>query len=196
MNTPHPLKGLEDGGPLLATFAALLILAAFTAYQAWGMNLKTDAAPRRAISLELAFTEQRANDVIESWKDKGVTDEVYYHLIWDNLFIVFYSTLAALGCVMAARAFFGGRPKAYGLALAVAWLPWLAGMFEYVENSAMYAMMDGFKGETLPRLGGRCAAAKFAIIIPVALYALAGSVAYVLKWRRGTLKTPHASPED
>ena len=185
MLTPHPFNALVDGWPLLTVFAALFVLALFTSSQAFGKNLKTTEAPRRALSLELAFTEQKAKSIICSWKRKGALDEAYRHLIWDNLFIVFYSTLAALGCVMAARAFFRGDATLYNIALAVAWLPWLAGMFEYVENSAMHAMLGGFKGETLPRLGGRCALAKFVIIIPVALYALAGTVTYIVKWKQG-----------
>lgn len=187
MHFPHPLNSIADGGPMLAAFAALFLLALFTASQAAATKLWSPETPRRAINLELASTEQEARRVIGVWERAGLRDEVYRHLIWDNVFIVCYSTLAALGCVMAARAFFGGRPSLYGLALFVAWLPWLAGMFEYVENSAMWAMMDGFEGETLPRLGGRAARAKFAIIIPTALYALAGAVAYVVQWRRGKL---------
>ena len=187
MHFPHPLNSIDDGGPMLLAFAALFILSLFVASQAAAGKLKFVETPRRAINLELASTKEEADRVIGVWKREVMRDEVYRHLIWDNVFILCYSTLAALGCVMAARVFFGGRPSLYGLALFVAWLPWLAGMFEYVENSAMWAMMDGFEGETLPRLGGRAARAKFAIIIPTALYALAGAAAYIVQWRRGKL---------
>jgi hypothetical protein len=172
---------------MLAVFCVLLALHTFTMLQAAGRNLQTKEAPQRAISLELAGSEQRAKEVIGSWERAGVKDEAYRHLIWDNLFVVFYSTLTALDCVMAARAFFRRRPVAYAVAHAVAWLPWLAGMFEYVGNSATYVMLGGFSGETLPRLGAQCAAVKFVMIIPLALYALSGVVTYFVKWRRGTL---------
>jgi hypothetical protein len=187
MRVWHPFVSVPDGRPALVVFIVLFVLFAFTALQAAGRNLKTEAAPRRAISLELAGTEQRAREVIESWERAGVKDEAYRHLIWDNLFIVFYSTFAAFGCVLAARAFFRGGTTGSAAALFVAWLPWLAGMFEYVENSAMHAMLGGFRGETLPRLGWQCATVKFAMMIPLALYALAGVVAYFVAWRRGTL---------
>jgi hypothetical protein len=172
---------------MLAVFCVLFALHTFTMLQAAGRHLQTTEAPRRAISLELAGSEQRAKEVIGSWERAGVKDEAYRHLIWDNLFVVFYSTFAALGCVMAARAFFRRRPTAFAVAHVVAWLPWLAGMFEYVENSAMYVMLGGFSGETLPRLGAQCATVKFVMIIPLAVYALAGVIAYFVKWRRGTL---------
>ncbi len=187
MRVWHPFVSVTDGWPMLAAFLVLFAPFAFTAFQAAGRNLKTKEAPRRAISLELAGTEQRAREVIESWERAGVKDEAYRHLIWDNLFIVFYSTLAALGCVMAARVFFRGGATVYDVALVVAWLPWLAGMFEYVENSAMHTMLGGFRGETLPRLGRQCAVVKFAMMIPLGLYALSGAVAYFVAWRRGTL---------
>lgn len=187
MHFPHPLNSIGDGGPMLAAFVALFLLALFTASRAAARKLWFPETPRRAIDLELAYTEQEARRVIGVWERAGLRDEVYRHLIWDNVFILCYSTLAALGCVMAARAFFGGRPTAYGVALFVAWLPWLAGMFEYVENSAMRAMMGGFGGETLPRLGGRAATAKFAIMLPIGGYALAGAVAYIWEWWTGRL---------
>lgn len=187
MRAWHPFVSVPDGGPMLTAFVVLSAFFAFTAFQTAGRNLQTAEAPRRAISLELAGTERRAREVIESWERAGVKDEAYRHLIWDNLFIVFYSTFAALGCVMAARAFFRGGATAYDAALVVAWLPWLAGMLDYVENSAMHAMLGGFRGETLPRLGSQCATVKFVMMAPLALYALAGAVTYFVKWSRGTL---------
>ena len=187
MNTWHPFERIPDGWPTLAAFVVLLGLSAFTASRAKG-NLKTEAAPCRAISLELAGSGRQANAIISSWKDAGLLDEAYRHLRWDNLLIPCYATLAALACVMAARAAFRWCDPLYSVALVVAWLPWLAGLSEYLENGSMYVMLGGFSGETWPRLGWWGAAVKFVIMIPVTFYALAGAVAYVVRWLLGAFK--------
>ncbi|HEV2863752.1 MAG TPA: hypothetical protein VGX48_22345 [Pyrinomonadaceae bacterium] len=190
MNIWHPFERIPDGWPMLAAFVVLLALAAFTAFKAKA-DLKTPEAPNRAISLELAGTERQAKKIIGSWDREGMRDEAYRHLRWDNLFIPCYSTLAALVCIMAARAFFRywwSCEPLYSVALIVAWLPWAAGLSEYVENVSMYFMVGGFSGEALPRAGWLGAAVKFVIMIPVTAYTLFGLAAYVAKWVSGGLK--------
>ncbi|HEX7174084.1 MAG TPA: hypothetical protein VF240_02205 [Pyrinomonadaceae bacterium] len=186
MLTPHPLNAIHDGWPVLASFSVLLVLFLLIGNRTKG-RLLTPEAPRRAVSLELAGTEERAEQIINSWAREGMIGEAYRHLRWDAFLIPVYSTLWALGCVIAARAFFGRGTTAYDVALAVAWLPWLAGVLDYVENGAMYGMLDGFDGETLPRRAWWCAAVKFAIIIPLGVYSLAGVACYAWKWFRGVL---------
>ena len=180
MSVRHPLNGIREGRPVWTTLFVLIALELFTMNMT-AAQLQTPESPNRAVSLELALSEARAKEIIGAWERDGVKDEAYRHLRWDALFIVFYSTLAALGCVMAARAFFAPGTRAYDVALVVAWLPWLAGLLDYAENWAMYRMLGGFSGEGLPRLASSCATAKFAIIVPVALYAFAGIAASAVR---------------
>lgn len=192
MNIWHPFDRIPDGWPVLAAFVVLLGLALFTASRAKAKEiLQTNAAPNRAISLELAGSEQKAREIVDSWGSDDAKKEAYRHLRWDNFFIPFYSTLAALACVMAARVFFKYLWQCdplYAVALVLAWLPWLAGLSEYVENVSMYFIVGGFSGETLPRLGWWAAAVKFVIMIPVFFYALAGAALYFLRMLCGLFK--------
>lgn len=186
MNTPHPLDAIRDGWPLFAPFLALFVLFLLVGARTKG-RLKTEEAPWNAISLQLAGGAGRAGRIIDSWKRQNMIGEAYRHLKWDAFLIPVYATLLAFGCVLAARAFFGRTTDAYELALAVAWLPLLVGVLDYVENGAMYGMLDGFTGETLPRRAWWCAAVKFAVGLPLAVYSLAGAIWYVWKWARGAL---------
>jgi hypothetical protein len=197
MNIWHPFERIPDGWPTLTAFVFLAGLSVFAMLKTKG-DLKTDAAPHDAISLEFAGSEAQAKKIIDSWKPKNESEdktedkmeEAYRHLRWDSrLFIPAYSTLIALACVMAARALF--RPSfepLYGIALAVAWLPWLAGLCDYAENGAMYAMLGGSTGEAMPRLSWWAAAVKFGIIIPLFVYGVVGALVYVVRWLGGAFK--------
>lgn len=182
MNFWHPLERIPDGWPTVVAFFVLLGCFFFTASRTKAKDiLETKAAPNRAISLEFAGSEKRAREIVNSWGSEAAKAEAYRHLRWDNLFIIFYSTLIALGCVMGARVLLKSYEPLYGIALFVAWLPWVAGLLDYVENEAMYVMVGGFSGEALPRVGWLSAALKFVILIPVASYALVGAAAYFLR---------------
>lgn len=184
MNIKHPLNALGDGWPIWIAFIVLLVFQVFTLLKTTA-KAKTDEAPWAAISLEFACSERRAKEIIGSWRREKMTDEVYRHLRWDYAFIFFYSTLTALGCVMAARAFFAEGTWAYNAALLVAWLPWVCGLLDCAENWAMHRMLGGFEGEALPRVACLCAGAKWLGIILLAVYGLAGAAVYALKGRHG-----------
>ena len=187
MGVWHPLNLLPDGWPVWATFLVLLALGLFAVGKTAG-QLKTPESPHNAISLELAWSERRAQEIVGAWRREKLIEEARRHLRWDNVFIFLYSTLAALGGVMAARAFFPARAGAgFHAALLAAWLPWLAGLLDYVENWAICRMLDGFEGGALPRLATSCAAVKFALIIPLGVWGLVGAAAYLFKSLRGTL---------
>lgn len=173
MNVPHPLDSIPRGWPSAAVFVALLALELFTMSRTAG-NLKTPESPYNAISLELAWGEPRAQAIVGAWKREKMIDEAHRHLRSDNVFILFYSTLAAFGCVIAARTFFTPGTGAYNAAMLVAWLPWLAGLLDYAENYGISRMLGGFEGAALPLMTSACATLKFLIIVPLALYGLCG----------------------
>ena len=182
MSIWHPFEGLPDGWPTVALFLALVALFLFTMSRTRA-DLKTKEAPYAVIWLELTCSAERAHAIINSWE--GREEEAYRHLRWDYFFIVVYSTLVALGCVMAARAFFVRGTAWYNAALLLAWLPWVSGLLDYVENWAIYRMLGGFEGEALPRVNCVSAGAKWLTILPLAAYGLVGAVAYIIKGSRG-----------
>jgi hypothetical protein len=174
MNIYHPLSSIPEGAATWLVFAALVVLFLVTGKLA---SLNLDATKfkyTRIIALERPRDAKVANEVIGEWRDGGKLDEVHRCLRWDNVFIVVYSTLAALGCVIAARAFFSPNSTGRNIALLVAWLPWFAGLLDYVENYAMSRMLGGFVGESLPRLAWWCATTKFAIILTLGAWGIVG----------------------
>src|SRR5690242_18170348 len=103
MNVYHPLNSIPGGWPTWVTFATWLVLFLVT-----GMLATPDLdAPgvseenRKVLALERPANEKTAHDVIAEWDKAGKLGEVRRQLRFDNIFILAYSTLTALGCVIA-----------------------------------------------------------------------------------------------
>lgn len=174
MNISHPLEAIPQGWPTWVAFAVLFALFLFVASKT-KPDLDRDGVPHRnVVALELAGDSVAAKHIIGNWEEHGLIGEVRRQLRWDALFILVYSTLTALGCVIAARTFTDPGTDARRFALFVAWLPWLAGLLDYAENYAIYRMLGGFEGEMWPRVSAWCAALKFAFTITFGLWGLAG----------------------
>jgi hypothetical protein len=177
MNISHPLEAIPQGWPTWTFFVTWLVLLLLTGTLA-GPDLDVPGVTRKHIvALERPADAKDARAVIDEWERAGRLVEVRRSIRADNVFVIVYSTLTAFACVIAARAFFDPGSRGYGVALLVAWLPWVAGVLDYVENYAMHRMLGGFTGETLPQLSWWCATLKFAVIILLGLWGLVGVVA-------------------
>jgi hypothetical protein len=170
---------LFEGWLVWIIFWALCCVSAWLGIRTTG-DLKTEAAPWGAVSLELAGSEGKARGIIDSWergqtrRGVGMLAEARRHLRVDSYFIVAYSLLLAVGCLIAARELHHPQSTAFRLGLLLALLPLLAGAFDYVENSAIKRMLDGGPIADLARRAYTFASLKFAIVAVTALYALAG----------------------
>ena len=174
MNIAHPLNAIPEGWPIWLTFIILLALTAIFG-RLTKQDLKTTESPLNAISLEFAaFQKSKAQRIVKAWTNENKLDLARKHLFWDSFFILAYSTLLALGCVMTARVLHQPQTDAYSLALFVAWLPWLAGLLDFIENYAIWKMLYGFEGEGLPWLATAPATLKFIIGIGTGIYTLFG----------------------
>lgn len=174
MNVYHPLDAIPEGWPAWTFFVTWLVLLLLTGTLA-GPDLDAPGVThRRIVALERPADAAEARAVIAEWEAAGRLGAVRQSIRFDNVFVIVYSTLTALGCVLAARTFFRPGSAGYGVALLVAWLPWAAGVLDYVENYAMHRMLRGFTGEALPRLSWWCATAKFAIIFILVAWVLVG----------------------
>jgi hypothetical protein len=177
MNISHPLDAIPQGWPTWTFFITWLVLFLLNGTLA-GPDLDAPGVThRRIVALERPADAKDARAVIAEWEAAGRLGEVRRSLRADNVFVIVYSTLTALACVIAARAFFNRGSTGYGVALLVAWLPWGAGVLDYVENYAMHRMLGGFTGETLPRLSWWCATVKFSVILTLGVWGLVGVVA-------------------
>jgi hypothetical protein len=185
MNVYHPLNSIPKGAATWITFAALLVLFLVLGKLA-SPDLNVDGVThKRIIALEMPANKTDADAVIKEWAGAGRLDAVHRSIWWDNLFIPAYTTLTALGFVIVARAFFTEGSPEYEAALLIAWLPWLAGLFDYVENYAMLRMLGGFSDDTLPSLARWSSTTKFAIILPLAAWVLVSLVLLGLKYLIG-----------
>ncbi|MDT5269836.1 MAG: hypothetical protein QOH49_2022 [Acidobacteriota bacterium] len=185
MNIYHPLDALPQGWPMWTFFITWLVLFLITGTLATPDLEAPGVTHRRIVALERPADADAARGLIAEWERAGKLGEIRRCIRGDNIFVIVYSTLTALGCVMAARAFFNPGSTGYGVALLVAWLPWVAGVLDYVENYAMYRMLGGFAGETLPSLSWWCATVKFAIILTLGVWGVVGLFASAVRAARG-----------
>ena len=153
----HPLERIPKGWPRVA---ALLLLLGLTYWLRPRPEpaLKTAQAGWGIVSLELAFTEERAGHLIASWgpaRDAAIRLQAQ-----DDIWLLVYSTTLALACVMVSGRFAG----------LLAWAQWLAGLFDFLENRAISQMLAGAVAAPWPQVAGVCASLKFLLILSGLVY--------------------------
>lgn len=165
---------------ILLTVTALLL----TVMNVTGAPLETAAAPSGIISYELAGTVEQASAILNSW-DSYARISAAFSLGIDYLFMVAYSTLFSLACVMAAQVFLhrnGGFITILGIMLA--WGQWIAAVFDAVENLSLTIMLFNEPSGLWPQLAYTMAVMKFTLIlIGLAYAAAAGFIRLMTKAR-------------
>ena len=178
----HPLNAVPEGWPVWIAFTFLSVLLVIFGWFT-KRDLKTEASPNNAVSLQFAaFKKGRAQTIIESWTKENKLGQAKAHLFWDSFFILAYSNLLALGCVMAARVLHEPGTSGHNLGMLLAWLAWLAGVFDFVENYAAWKMLDGFSGEGLPWLVTGPATLKWLLALAALIYSTIGIIARVIRY--------------
>ncbi len=128
------------------------------------------------IPFELAGTPERSQRIMAAWGSDGRA-AARRSLLLDYLFPPTYGSLQALACMRAGDSLAGnGHPMLSGLAGPLAWSQLGAAAFDYVENSALLAILAGRNG-ALPALARRAALAKFVLIYSGWGYIALGGVA-------------------
>lgn len=158
----------------------LAVLAALTVFVGYKTNQSLNIFPVTA--LELAPNEQAAQIVIDCWRGTD-PDLKAAHLVQyrDNFFILCYSTFLALGCVIVADWLYSSESTANLHGKLLAWLMWVAGILDYVENYAINKMLDGNIVQPWPTVSSVSASIKFALIGTGAVYLLSSLVVRVLR---------------
>jgi hypothetical protein len=158
--------------------------------------LTTDSAPWGIISLELAGSEVRATQIVQSWQDKfqQSLEPAYTELLIDCvLFIPLYVALLSLGCFWTRDKLFGEAGEAdrlnpdqrymRKLLTVLGWGQFLAACLDYAENGAMWVMLRGPIAQPWPTLAALCATLKFLIVLMALLYTFLAVVMGIVKWR-------------
>ena len=129
----------------------------------------------RMIALELAPTTKAAEIIIQTWKAVDFNLSAAHLLqYWDNYFILCYSTSLALACVFIADWLYSLETRANFHGKLLAWLMWVAGILDYVENHAINKMLDGSIETRWVKLSSGSASVKFALIATGLIYFFSG----------------------
>ena len=154
---------------------AALIAGAITTAAAAGFPI---------LELEFAWTVQRADETLAG----ADLDAVRATILWDFLFLALYASALYLGSLWASSQFAGGRLREAGLYVAIGAL--LAGIFDFLENLAMLAHVNGWPGDSaLLIVAGIMATLKFVFVVIAIVYIVLGIVAAVTGRVRHTQTT-------
>ena len=131
-------------GSELATLFAISAGAALTFMRLFP-NLKTAAAKKGIVSLQLAWSSARAKAVIESWRERHLDDSVKRSIYVDFLYIAGYSFAIAFLALLAGRAarasglFSTHTADLMGNIVAIG--AWVAGACDCLENGGLLLLL-------------------------------------------------------
>jgi hypothetical protein len=144
-----------------------------------------DAGGYGIIDFELAFTSDRAQEILTAWGDEG-RDAARLQLWLDYLYLVVYGLFLWLA-VKAVRdgALKRGWTRYARPGAAIAILPLVAAGADAIEDVFLLLALGGHGGDAAPLLGGVFAVVKFAALTVTLLYLLVGLVGFALHRRAG-----------
>ena len=167
----HPLDFIPDTDEKKVFFALLaLTLGLFGVFRYLDAPLRNPAAPSGIVSFEFAATPTKAESIIQSWDGRAQLFAAF-GLGLDYLFMPAYALTISLGVLMALRKHGGVFAKVGGY---FGWGALLAGLFDAVENMALWRLLSGTATPFCPRVAAVTATIKFALIILGLLFGLVG----------------------
>jgi hypothetical protein len=156
-------------GFLAATFIIAVVLG--IQGQGFATTVPGEPAPFNIVHFELAGTPEQALRITESWGASGRA-AAFGQTVVDYLFLLSYPNAIALGILAVLM---NTRNRTVWMAgRNLAWLQWLAGALDAVENLALLGILKGHVVSPLPEIAWWCAAPKFLIVIAGILFVLVG----------------------
>lgn len=146
----------------LAVFTVLtIVMAIVLGFQ--GASLRTHDVPRGIGDFELAGTKECAAKIMKAWGAEGIRVAIVNTLL-DFLFIPCYTTMLALIFFWLAS-LTKHLPVIPVVLLVWAWLMWVAGILDVIENLCMLGMLTAGANAILARIAQVCATVKFVITV-------------------------------
>jgi hypothetical protein len=191
----HPVLGLSSTKRAFVFVAALVFgFVLWYALQSLNAPLVRPQSQWGIVSLQLAHTSERSQEIISAW-DAGARNSAQSGLLLDFLFPICYSTALTIVCFWAAALFRErGYRKTGWLASLVAWAQWPAALFDYVENIALWVELRGTIADPWPRIAFFCATIKFALVAAALFVLVAALVILVFRFRVIPSSTPIMTP--
>jgi hypothetical protein len=146
-----------------------------------GMPLRSRAAPLGVVSFELAWTQDRAEQILESWR--GLERTAERQLLIDFGFLIVYPILLSLGCAMLSETAAKPLPAA---GVCISWAVLAAGPLDALENIALLQILRHEATAALAQTAAGCASLKFLAVFSALGYIALGSFCVV----RSNLKRP------
>jgi len=136
--------------------------------------LENPVAPWGMVSLQLAGSLDRAQEVLASW---GPAEQKWAlcNLVVDFLYLVSYAVTLALGCLLLAQ-HFRGRPIMAQLGGWLAWGVVVAACLDAAENVLLIRMLGNDLHVAWAVLIYWCAVPKFVLIMAALVYLCAGGL--------------------
>lgn len=149
--------------------------------------------PRGIVSFELIHNADEADRILHFWGTAGKISAAF-NIGFDYLFIFAYANALALGCVWIAAVL---RERKFvffaGMGIFFAWLQWLAGVLDCIENAAMMKILFNGPTDTLAQISRWCAIPKFTLALVFGLgYQIIGLL--ILGYLNLTTKSQQPSP--
>lgn len=136
-----------------------------------GVITTAAAAGFPILELEFAWTTQRADEALAG----ADLDAVRATILWDFVFLALYASALYLGSLWARSRFVSDRLRKAGPYIAIGAL--LAGIFDFIENLAMLAHVNGWSsGSALLVVAGVMATVKFLLVLVAIVYIVMGIV--------------------
>jgi hypothetical protein len=142
---------------LVRAFAVMLcvLIVASVAMLILDRPLRTSGVtPFGMLGLEVAGDADTVQTISGAWRNADLLSVAAFNVGADYLYIPVYPLCLSLGCVYASRRVSSKALVTAGLALA--WLQWLAGVFDAVENVALLKMIWGNTSPIWPSLARAC----------------------------------------
>lgn len=184
-----PLKYLQSS-VLWPVVALLIAINLWLGIKAGGDSLLNNVtAPQGIVSLETAGSVERGRNIIQSW-NKKTTDEIplrsiaLHSLIYDYIFILFYTFTLALVCLIAAGAINENHEKLKHLGLVklgvgLARIQILTAALDAIENIALWRMLREATSTIWPVLAKWCAFTKFGLIAVSLIYIMLAFIFWI-----------------
>ncbi len=148
-----------------------------------GKSLKTPDTPLGILHLELAYTGNKTNVIMEAWSYTGPIEnnninQAIKNTWLDFIFIFFYSLLLFYCCKIITENFSGFFYKA-GKVMAFASLN--AGLLDILENAGMLLSLNGYISNSVSLFTATFSVLKWTLVLCVMLYIVIAAPFFIYK---------------